>query len=1474
VEFLIVIEPASGGRYEHRVAPGSYVLGREEASCDIAILSPEVSRQHARIHLSAEQCTVEDLGSTAGTLKDGQPLEGEQSLPFPAEISLGTTRLTVFVNQVALDSAAQVAATVSPRSAITFKQGSQKSPGTASGVGHFTKGREIARGGMGAILEANDRLLGRTVAMKVVLEDRANEDARMRFVREATVLGQLEHPNIIPIHELGKDDDGNLFYTMKMVEGRTLQAIINDLKKGDSSTVDHYTLDRLLTVFTKVCDAMAFAHSKGIIHRDLKPENVMVGAFGEVLVMDWGLAKILKDIAQTADELEQQQQALVPPADDVAKSALPTGFQELTDSQMRGSSEDLTMDGAVMGSPQYMPPEQADGRVAEIDERSDIYSLGGILYAILTLRPPIRGKTVVHVLENVKSGNITPPTEYSPGGTEAKQETAKNVKEPGTATALPHCPGGRVPAALSAVTMKAMAQKASARYLSVARLIGEIDSFQHGHATTAEDISALGELFLLIKRNRGISIAAAISICLITILTAGFLRKVLVEKQKAVEAGEVAFQEKTNALHQAKIAKTAESAAKRDAYASDMLLLKQAWDSASMTRLDALLEHNRSLTNLHGFEWNYWTRQGEQRRPLTVRPGRNEPFSGPYRGKIAFLADGIHVAVADGSKYATVWNIQTGKKKLDLGEHRYTQNVAVSDERIATAGVGGTVPIWSFPSGELMRTIQVGLQTSAVAMSPDGRLVTSSGIPQKGAPSQTRIWNLESDESPVSLPLNPGRIDASLFSADGRLLAFRSNRGIQVWDVTKRSLIRTFPSGPMRGFPCDFSPDGSRIAIANTMQGTLRVHEIKTGKEIHLIEAHAPGTVTLALDYSPNGRFIASSASDNSIRVFDAAKGTLLRKFYGDKRSMGTFSFGPDSMGIASLSLYYSVQVWNLANQMGPFRTKYNNVKCIKFHPTEPVVALAGSQSEVRLYDLDSQLLIQTIKTGQGLVQDVDFNADGSRLVTGGDDRTLRIWDTQTGALIKSQPHNGVILKLSHHPTAALVASCGRGSLVYLWDPQSSVEPKALAGDGSKVMHVAFSPDGALLTGSQTDGTIMVWDTSTRELVATLKSDGSLVNSVRMAADGVHILSAHADGTLRLRDRRNGETVSTFAAHDGGSTRAHFMFSGDRVASVGHDGMLRLRDSRSGREILTYFFSSHTTSLNMDVSRNERFIGISWGSVGAVVLDARKWTPELQTLNQARGALELLTPAAKSLADLRDQIRNSQSLGQGVQKQALAWATNFWNARQGGSGVASRSPAARINLNGGQVRPGQWGSLQESLDPKTTRPNGGWRKIKNVLHAPLKPTGVLSFGPDCSRTNYQVQLKLQRGEIGGTFLLSIPVANRHVTLELDSPSVLGHRSGLNRIDDKTLNQRSDEAHQGRVIGDTNLHVLRAAVVLSNTIARIGISVDDKFFLRWEGNPARLSTPPNWRTRSGRIGLAAMSPDWQVHDVIVSPVPAP
>ncbi len=184
---------------------------------------------------------------------------------------------------------------------------------------------------------------------------------------------------------------------MKLVKGRTLQGILNDLRHEVPSAAKQYPLAHLLTIFRKVCDAMAFAHSRGIIHRDLKPENIMVGEFGEVLVMDWGLAKIL-------NAPEQKPAA----ADDPATTIILPGRQASPLPETSTSSMMKTLDGSIMGTPQYMSPEQAEGRIAGMDARSDIFSLGGILYAILTLRPPVEGKTLDEVLQKVISGSIAP----------------------------------------------------------------------------------------------------------------------------------------------------------------------------------------------------------------------------------------------------------------------------------------------------------------------------------------------------------------------------------------------------------------------------------------------------------------------------------------------------------------------------------------------------------------------------------------------------------------------------------------------------------------------------------------------------------------------------------------------------------------------------------------------------------------------------------------------------------------------------------------------------------------------------------------------------------------------------------------------------------------------------------------------------------------------------------------------------------
>jgi tetratricopeptide (TPR) repeat protein len=276
------------------------------------------------------------------------------------------------------------------------------------------------------------------------------------------------------------------------VKGRTLQAVLNLIRDGDAAALKEYPRATLLTIFRKVCDAMMFAHSKGILHRDLKPENIMVGEYGEVLVMDWGLAKVLG---------EQEN-----------NSAANSRVNDTGDYGM-------TMEGEVMGTPQYMSPEQAMGMVAELDQRSDIYSLGGILYAILTLRPPIDGTTLDEVLTKVKNGSISSMVTKRGG---------KGAVTVGAPTAM----GAEVPEALQAVTLKAMATNRNKRYASVEAFAGDIERYQNGFATQAEDAGAFKRIKLWVGRNKVLAGSAAAML----VVVSGFTTRVIQKGREASEA--------------------------------------------------------------------------------------------------------------------------------------------------------------------------------------------------------------------------------------------------------------------------------------------------------------------------------------------------------------------------------------------------------------------------------------------------------------------------------------------------------------------------------------------------------------------------------------------------------------------------------------------------------------------------------------------------------------------------------------------------------------------------------------------------------------------------------------------------------------------------------------------------------------------------------------------------------------------------
>ena len=420
-----VIAFLSGKEIFHAVLPpGEYVMGRKPG-VEIVLDSENVSRRHARLMLNYHDWLIEDLGSSNGTRVGGARIR-EATLVFPSQrVQVGDVEVELHPVR-----AAEPDDSPDPQTAAVGRFLSAQLRAESK---YEVKGM-IGMGGMGAVLEAEERTTRRRVAMKVLLRSGSAENVA-RFVAEAQITAQLEHPNIIPIYELSVNAQDKPFYTMKLVRGDSLARVLGDLRDGRPEAVAQFSLPELLRVFDKICDAAAFAHAKRIVHRDLKPDNILLGRFGEVLVMDWGLAKPL---AKSAEEA-------VKPSTSIAVDSV-----RHTDSGLA-----MTTSGAAVGSPRFMAPEQAAG-LAGIDHRADIYALGAILYQMVTLEPSVRGKDPLEILENVVQGRITPVLEALAG------------------RALPHLASAPSLERLAAVTMKALSTEPAHRQSSVKALQAEL----------------------------------------------------------------------------------------------------------------------------------------------------------------------------------------------------------------------------------------------------------------------------------------------------------------------------------------------------------------------------------------------------------------------------------------------------------------------------------------------------------------------------------------------------------------------------------------------------------------------------------------------------------------------------------------------------------------------------------------------------------------------------------------------------------------------------------------------------------------------------------------------------------------------------------------------------------------------------------------------------------------------------------------
>jgi WD40 repeat protein/serine/threonine protein kinase len=1025
-----------------------------------------------------------------------------------------------------------------------------ESPGTV--IGPYKLMEQIGEGGMGLVFVAEQQQpVRRKVALKIIKPGMDSRDVIARFEAERQALALMDHPHIAKVLDAGTTASGRPYFVMELVKGIPIVEYCDQ---------QQLTARERLELFLSVCQAVQHAHGKGIIHRDLKPTNILVAPHDGVpvvKVIDFGVAKALG--------------------------------QRLTDKTI------YTRFTQMIGTPLYMSPEQAEINALDVDIRSDVYSLGVLLYELLTGTTPFdRQRFATAAYDEIRriireEEPPKPSTRLSTLGEALSAVSARRKMEPAKLSAL-------VRGDLDWVVMKALEKERSRRYETASALAADVRRFLNQEPIEARPPSAWYRLSKLARRNRvALTTAAVVAAALILGTAASTWQAV-----RATAAQQEARRNEAEAQEQKRVAEKQrdELAAlnnrlRRLTYVADMNLARQAWDENNPVLARDLFEQYRPKpgeTDLRNFEWRYLRRLSHSE-PLKVIA------HGGRVTTVAYTADGKSLVSAGGE--IKLWNAATGAP-LPLQFKDATDKIlsgALSpDGRLFASGCNDKmVRVWSLETGDLIATLagHTADVVWSVTFSPDGKHLASRASPtlkgQYPDLGEIRIWDLDARKPIVSLNDLSFGASRPAFSPDGKRLAAGTapfGKRLTVWDSAsgQELLVKKLEDAVT---VVAFSPDGKRLAVAPMMKGVMatwakgvRILDAATGDLVEF----CPGDLSycMALTFSPDGKQLAA-AGEEGLELWNVESGQLVRTFKGHQGGVLDVVFSPNGRRLASAGADGSVRVWDAAGPRNTIsipmeRTQFSK---IDLSPDGRIAMTGGGQETLQLWNAATGERLGNPLKHEHKVINHDFTADGNRVVLTDEGKNVTIWDVTTGKVVHTFQHDGpagpIVTALS--PDGKWFACPGPAGGVKVWDTEKGLELRTLKDLKEPARSWEFSPDGTRLAVIDVGGAAKIWDLATRREICPIDLKGFFIRLLRFSPDGKHLavaefgpnLDGPADslGEVRILDAETGREVSPpLKGHTGAAPNLSFSPDGKRVATGDMDGTVKVWDVATGQETL------------------------------------------------------------------------------------------------------------------------------------------------------------------------------------------------------------------------------------------------------------------------------------------------------------------